>query len=273
MGKDNTDYFKRAGRSIGPAGPLDHFKSTVSQKRALLRRDMEHRLPGERPITGERPAGWLNPPEGGENPAQAPQPRPGGPQAPRARAGGPAQAPLPAQPPKGAPPSPRPRAGGPQPPRPAPPRPAPPRAATVTENRDTGGPTVNRDTGGLAALESRNQEPASRRPPGPVARALEGATHDLEPREQEAPYGFGIPASEEAALGSEREPRERFGHPHEGRAHARWLEARSPPMGERMARRFPQPFRLLGDAADVFGRPIRRALDRLHTLGEIARRS
>ncbi|HEY0840958.1 MAG TPA: hypothetical protein VGD74_12280 [Vulgatibacter sp.] len=293
MGKDNQDYFKRAGRSIGPAGPLEHFKAKVSQKQALLRRDMEHRLPSERPVTGERPAGWLTPPEGQGHPAQAPQPRPGGPQAPRARAGGPSQAPLPAQPPTTTPQSsgaqaraqpkgpdtkaagraqagpqpPQAKAGDPTMPRaggPQPPRKSPPRAKTIPEKREPGG---------LAVLETRNQDPEPRRRPGPVATAIEGASHELEPREQEAPYGFGIPASEEAALGREREPRERFGHPHEGRPHAPWLEARHPKVSERMARRFPRSFRLIGQAADVFDRPIRRVVDRLHTLGEIARRS
>ena len=270
MGKDNQDYFKRAGRSGGPAGPLDHFKSALSQERAMLRRDQEHKLPGERPLTGVRQAGWLHPPQGqqpqgqpGRGPqgqGQQPQARgpggapqqargPGGPTAPQARsAGGSTQ---PQQQPRGA--------GGPTP-QGAGPKPARPETAQAKPQR-TPPAQRNPQPDGLAELESRDQDPPF---------------HDLEPREQEAPYGFGIPASEEAALGQERPPHERFGRPDEPRPQSPWLDARHRTLGERMARRYPEPFRLLGQAAGVIGwfeRPVRRALDRMHTLGEIAKRS
>jgi len=210
MGKDNQDYFKRAGRSIGPAGPLRQFKAALSQERAVLRRDQEHRIPSERPVTGERQAGWLHPPEAQE----------------QARGGGPAS-----------------EGAGPKPAHPD---------ATHPDPDGSADRSSRTDPDGLAELESRNQEP-------PI--------HELEPREYEAPYGFGIPASEEAALGGERAPHERLG---------RETGASSPQrrtLGERMARRYPRPFRLLGRGADWLDRPIRRAFDRMHTLSEIAKRA
>lgn len=229
MGKDNQDYFKRAGRSIGPAGPLRQFKAALSQERAVLRRDQEHRIPSERPVTGVRQAGWLHPPQG-EEPAHGDGPTPEG------------ASPKPAHPdPVGA-------AGN-------------PRTPGAGQHERTGAPTRQGasseassppDPGGLAELESRNQEPP---------------LHELEPREYEAPYGFGIPASEEAALGRERAPHERLGRETGPSSPQR------PRLGERMARRYPQSFRLLGRGADWIDRPIRRAFARMHALSEIAKRA
>ena len=260
MGKDNQDYFKRAGRSGGPAGPLDHFKSALSKERAMLRRDQEHRLPGERPLTGVRQAGWLHPPQG-----QQPQARGGtpeqarGPTPPRSAPSSQARGPSGPTPPRSAPGSQARSSSGPTPqgagPKPARPETARPETAQAKPQRRP------ESSGGLAELESRNQDPPF---------------HELEPREQEAPYGFGIPASEEAALGKERPPHERFGRQEELRPQSPWLDVRRRPLGERMARRYPEPFRLLGRAAGLIGmveKPVRRALDRMHTLGEIAKRS
>ncbi|MGI5862561.1 MAG: hypothetical protein ACOX6T_10965 [Myxococcales bacterium] len=56
----NKDYYNLAGRSPGPRGPLHQFKDKLSQARAVLRRNEEHRLPSEvHPTRGERrePAG------------------------------------------------------------------------------------------------------------------------------------------------------------------------------------------------------------------------
>lgn len=58
MGDDrrshNKDYYNVGGRSPGPAGPLGQFKSQLSKGKAVLRRDEEHKLPGERPLSGKR---------------------------------------------------------------------------------------------------------------------------------------------------------------------------------------------------------------------------
>nr|PZM92633.1 MAG: hypothetical protein DIU72_05725 [Pseudomonadota bacterium] len=45
MGKDNQDYFKRAGRSGGPPGPLRHFRQQYGMMRAELSREAEPGLP------------------------------------------------------------------------------------------------------------------------------------------------------------------------------------------------------------------------------------
>lgn len=58
MGSDNQDYFKRAGRSVGPPGPLRHFRQKLSQERAFLQRGEEHVIPGEaRPTRPARRGG------------------------------------------------------------------------------------------------------------------------------------------------------------------------------------------------------------------------
>lgn len=54
---DNQDYYKIGGRSGGPAGPLDQFKRQVSRKSAVLDRDQERVLPGERPRAGIKRGG------------------------------------------------------------------------------------------------------------------------------------------------------------------------------------------------------------------------
>lgn len=55
MGKDNQDYFKRAGRSGGPAGPLHLFRQKLGQERAVLSRGQERGFPGHRPPTYHPP--------------------------------------------------------------------------------------------------------------------------------------------------------------------------------------------------------------------------
>ncbi|AKU89792.1 hypothetical protein [Vulgatibacter incomptus] len=175
MGRDNQDYFKRAGSTGGPPGPLYLFKSKLSQEKAVLHRDQEHVLPSEHRLTGARPrAGSQETPQ--EEPAAGdPDPAPGG---------------------------------------------------------------------GAA-------DP-------PHAPRIEHGLIEIEPREEEAPYGFGIPASEEAALGRQAPPVRRE------------MEHRR--IGERMARSFPKPFRLLGSAAQAAEGPVLRALIRLQHLGDLARR-
>lgn len=89
-------------------------------------------------------------------------------------------------------------------------------------------------------------------------------------REEEAPFGFGIPASEEAALGGKREPFERQrGAFH----HERSREGRLSPMVRRMVRAFPPLFRAVGNVARAIDRPVRDALAALDRLGREARRA
>ncbi|HWV38129.1 MAG TPA: hypothetical protein VN033_06585 [Vulgatibacter sp.] len=272
MGKDNQDYFKRAGRPIGPAGPLRQFKAALSQERAILRRGEEHKIPSERPPVGDRPAGWLHPPEGQER-ASGEAASQGQEKGETRASQGPGGSPgggSPSDGGSGRPPGGEPAAtqapgtagsGGPTAER-AGPKPAHPEAASGSEgpsaearrSRTSGDAEATPPTpggGGLAELEAGNQEPL----------------HTLEPREYEAPYGFGIPASEEAALGGERAPHERLGRETDQRPTSRST------LGERMAKRYPRPFRLLGKGAAWLDRPIRRALDRMHSLGEIAKRA
>lgn len=45
MGKDNQDYFKRAGRSGGPAGPLRLFREQLGKQQAELARGGERGFP------------------------------------------------------------------------------------------------------------------------------------------------------------------------------------------------------------------------------------
>lgn len=97
-------------------------------------------------------------------------------------------------------------------------------------------------------------------------------------REEEAPFGYGIPASEEAALGHEREPfeRERGEMRHAAREQARELrEERRELHGvpRLIVRGFSPVFRVLGDAARVIDRPVRGALDTLQWLGRAARKA
>lgn len=69
MVKDNQDYFKRGGRSGGPAGPLHHFRQKLGQERAVLSRGEERGFPGHRPPTYHQPG---EPPEiPGEHPRPA----------------------------------------------------------------------------------------------------------------------------------------------------------------------------------------------------------
>lgn len=101
--------------------------------------------------------------------------------------------------------------------------------------------------------------------------AGEEGTWNLEPRESEAPYGFGIPASEDAALGHEREPFAR----EEGEMRHAAREVRRPhvpPLARRAMRTFPSLVRLMGDVARAVDRPIRRTLETLQQLGDEVRK-
>ncbi|WP_373049223.1 hypothetical protein [Vulgatibacter sp.] len=52
----NKDYFNMRGSTPGPAGTLEQAKSTFTREKAVLRRDEEHLLPGEKPLSGKRSA-------------------------------------------------------------------------------------------------------------------------------------------------------------------------------------------------------------------------
>lgn len=71
MGRDNQDYFKRAGRSGGPPGPLRQFREQLGKQQAELSR--ERGFPGSR-----RPPFPTAPPPPEETPteetAAAPEP-------------------------------------------------------------------------------------------------------------------------------------------------------------------------------------------------------
>ncbi|WP_373048937.1 hypothetical protein [Vulgatibacter sp.] len=106
--------------------------------------------------------------------------------------------------------------------------------------------------------------------------AFEGSAFAREIREEEAPFGFGIPASEDAALGHEREPfeRERGEMLHAARDQDRErAERRLSPTQRRLVRTFPPVFRAVGDAARAIEKPIRNALETLQLLGRSARRT
>jgi len=82
-------------------------------------------------------------------------------------------------------------------------------------------------------------------------------------REEEAPYSYGIPASEEAALGRDREPFAR-------RATREERELRG--VQRMLVRRLSPLFRVLGEAARAVDKPVRNALDTLQWLGRAARK-
>ncbi|WP_373048768.1 hypothetical protein [Vulgatibacter sp.] len=55
--KHNKDHYTARGTTPGPEGPLGKFKEELAQERAVLRRDEEHKLPGESPRSGEKRGG------------------------------------------------------------------------------------------------------------------------------------------------------------------------------------------------------------------------
>ncbi len=87
-----------------------------------------------------------------------------------------------------------------------------------------------------------------------------------EPRAESPAYGYGIPASEDTALGHDREPFAR-------EASALRDEHRLGPVAQRVVRTFPWAFGVIGDAARVIDRPIKRTLHKLQWLGREARRA
>lgn len=227
--KDNQDYFKRGGRSGGPAGTRSQLKSRFTTKRAILTRDQEHRLPGERPLSGKRPEGQASERSATEE----------------------AEAQL----------------------------------ASLDEERTSVLDSLPNPTGtvGLPRSAKKPARAASGARSGASFQApvdedelgvepWEQGTWDLEPREEEAPYGFGIPASEEAALGHNREPflREAGEMRHAAREGHR--AAPLPPLARRALRTFPTLARVMGGAAKVVDRPIRRTLDTLQRIGDEAAR-
>ncbi len=239
MGNDNQDYFKRAGRSIGPAGSPANFRSTVGQERAVLRREVEHRIPGEHLPRARRVI---------PRAPEASEPEGARPRGDRAKGNGHASA-----------------------------------ADGHDRERDAAARASDSGNGHDRAFDAAATAPESgdghdRDPEVAAAgdahmtREIETFWHEMDPREEEAPYGFGIPASEEAAIGHETRFYERETRAHQAQAHEE-MGLRRAPFGERMARSFPRPFRLLGRTAHALDRPIRRTLDRLQSLGEIARHS
>lgn len=104
-----------------------------------------------------------------------------------------------------------------------------------------------------------------------VGHAFVAGPFGREVEEEEAPFGYGIPASEDVALGGSREPfaRERGEMRHAARQQQRPLTG-----GERrLVRRLSPVFRVMGQAARVIDRPVRNALDTLQRLGHEARRT
>lgn len=194
----NKDYFDVAGRSPGPAGPLKQFKDQLAQGRAVLRRDEEHKLPGEHPIAGKKPAG-------GEE-----------------------------------------QAG---------------RHARPSVLDSLPSPV------GAAGVPDSMKAVPTRQPGDEEAERGEMPTAD-EPRAGSPAWGYGIPASEDTALGHDREP---FAREEE----ARRSEERQQLGGvaQRVVRTFPWAFGVIGEAARVIDRPIKRTLDRLQWLGREARRT
>jgi len=88
-----------------------------------------------------------------------------------------------------------------------------------------------------------------------------------EPRAGSPAYGYGIPASEDTALGHEREP---FAREEEAR---RSEERRLGGVAERVVRTFPWAFGVIGEAARAIDEPLKRTLDKLQWLGREARRT
>lgn len=102
--------------------------------------------------------------------------------------------------------------------------------------------------------------------------ATEGAAPSQRGAEEESSPGngwaegtFGIPASEEEALGHEHPPYEREREAHRSQALQRL------PWDERLALTFPRTFRFAGGLARLIERPMRRSLLRLAHLGAVAR--
>ena len=187
--KHNKDYYNVAGRSGGPAGPLHQFKDQLAQEKAVLRRDEEHRIPGEKPPQGTR-------------------------RKPKKEQASHRESVLDHLP-------------------------KPPGAAGVPSR--------------MKPLPTEEAAPPHYEvaPPSVVG-------------EETGEQTFGVPASEEAALGHDREP---F-------AREKELEEREPlsAAAERMIHRFPQAFRVLGVAARAIDEPVKRALDTLQLWGRAARK-
>lgn len=118
---------------------------------------------------------------------------------------------------------------------------------------------------------------------GGEAQSFENGPFAREVEEEEAPYGYGIPASEEAALGNAREPfiRERgeMRHAsHEQRKGQRGGERRAggdrelSGMQRKIVERFSPIFRVAGEAARAIDKPVKNALETLQWLGKAARK-
>lgn len=219
MVKDNQDYYKRGGRSGGPAGPRSQQKQKLTKERAILQRDEERKLPGEKPLSGKK----------------------GSTQAFTATEEAEAQL-----------------------------------ASLHAEKRSSVLDRLPKPVGAAGVPRSAKPTPS---PTSGVAFESEGiepgetGTWNLEPREEEAPFNFGIPASEDAALGHKREPFERENR--EMQKAAREIDrARAQrelsPMVRRVVERFPQVFRMVGDAASAVDRPLKRAIETLQWLGSAA---
>jgi hypothetical protein len=111
---------------------------------------------------------------------------------------------------------------------------------------------------------SARPTPTAEQPTGKwqgTRQAFEEGAFAREPREEEAPFGFGMPASASAQRSSV--PVRRLPPP----------EPRLSRVQERLVRAFPPLFRAIGDAAQAVERPVRNALDTLQWLGRAARRA
>jgi len=100
----------------------------------------------------------------------------------------------------------------------------------------------------------------------PAGRTFTHGPFAREVAEEEAPYGYAIPASEDAAVGRPQEPFARE------RAEMRHAARRSAGLERTLVRRFSPILRLVGEAARAIDRPVRGALDTLQRLGREARK-
>lgn len=218
MANKNQDHYKVGGRSGGPVGPRSQHKGLFARERAILERDQERVLPGERPLSGRRPGRAMDAVQEAESQL----------------------------------------------------------ASVHGEHRSSVLDSLPRPTGTVGV--PRSARPVIRTRPSPPEREeeegiepSEQGTWNLEPREAEAPYGFGIPASEDTALGHEREP---FAREAGEMRHAA-KEGRPPhlpPLARKALKTFPSLVRFVGDAARILDRPIRRTLDTLQQLGNEVRK-
>lgn len=218
MANKNPDHFKVGGRGGGPVGPRSQHKRQFAQERAVLHRDQERILPGERPLTGREGR------HGAVEEAEAQLASVHGEALHR-----------------------------------------PSVLDSLPKPKGTVGvPRSARPVVGVMTTEREEEEGVD---------ASEQGTWNLEPRESEAPYGFGIPASEDAALGHAREPFAReAGEMHHAAREPRPHIPHLPRIALRAIKTFPSLVRVVGNAARAVDRPIRRTLDTLQHLGHEVRK-